>query len=277
MNKDHTELFSLQDRVVVITGAAGYLGEMHTRAVLDAGGIPAMIDTNEAGLAEVARSLRETYGTERIHAYACSITDPQAVSAIRDDLDTRYGRIDGLINNACFNPTMKGPGSGAGRIESIDKARWDMEMDVGLYGAFCCSRIFGEYMAAHGGGSIVNISSDLGVIAPNQSLYTREGVPADEQPKKPVTYSVIKFGLIGMTKYFSTYWAKEGVRANAVAFGGVFNDQSKEFTDRVEALIPMGRMARRDEYMGTIVYMLSNASSYMTGAVLSVDGGRTAW
>ncbi len=277
MNQNTTELFSLRDKVIVITGAAGYLGEMHTRAVLDAGGIPVMIDTDSAKLTEVSRVLRDEYETERIHGYSCSITDTEAISGIRDDMDRIYGRIDGLVNNACFNPTMKNTQFGAGRIENMDKARWDMEMDVGLYGAFCCSGIFGTYMSEHGGGSIVNISSDLGVIAPNQSLYTREGLAEHEQPKKPVTYSVIKFGLIGLTKYFSTYWATQGVRVNAVAFGGVFNDQSKEFTDRVEALIPMGRMANRDEYMGTIVYMLGSASSYMTGAVLSVDGGRTAW
>lgn len=270
---NNAELFSLKDKVIIVTGAAGLLGEMHTHAVLEAGGIPVMLDIDASKLECLSKKLYD----KAVQGYACSVTDQSALEQILADLDKRYGRIDGLINNACYNPTMKGVQAGAGRIETISKAQWDMELDVGLFGAFCCSRVFGQYMSKHGGGSIVNISSDLGVIAPNQSLYLSDQLTDDEQPKKPVTYSVIKWGLIGMTKYFSTYWASQGVRANAVALGGVYNQQDDVFLNRIAQLIPMGRMAEKEEYMGTIVYMLSKASSYMTGAVISVDGGRTAW
>lgn len=126
-------------------------------------------------------------------------------------------------------------------------------------------------------GVILNISSDLGVIAPNQNLYRIDGETEENQPKKPVTYSVVKWGLIGLTKYLSTYWADKNVRSNAVAFGGVYNNQSEEFLKRVTELIPMGRMASKDEYMSSVIYLISEASSYMTGALVNIDGGRTAW
>ena len=269
--------FSLQGKVIVITGAAGYLGEMHTRAVIEAGGIPILIDHEEGKLADLVAHLRSEYGTDRIHGFAVSVTDAVALEAVLRDTDARYNRLDGLINNACYNPTMKDVTIGSGRLESLDVVQWERELDVGLYGALCCSQIFGAYLASHGGGVLLNIASDLGVIAPNQTLYEVDGLSENQQPKKPVTYSVIKWGLIGLTKYLSTYWADKGVRANAVALGGVFNHQKPFFLEKVEKLIPMGRMANRDEYMGSIVYLLSEASSYMTGAVVPIDGGRTAW
>ena len=127
------------------------------------------------------------------------------------------------------------------------------------------------------GGVILNISSDLGVIAPDQRIYRKEGLKDDEQTVKPITYSVIKHGLIGMTKYLATYYAEKGVRANAVCPGGVFNGQDSEFLSKLTNLIPLGRMADADEYKSTVLYMLSDASSYMTGSTVIVDGGRTCW
>lgn len=269
--------FSLCGKVIIITGAAGFLGIMHTKAVLDAGGIPVMLDLSEQRLAESKEQLEKEYPGKSIEIFATSITEKAGLEHIRDALVEKYGKIDGLINNACNNPTMKDSDEGSGRFESFSYEEFLADTNVGLYGALLCSQIFGTYMAQNGGGSIVNISSDLGVIAPNQNLYTVEGKEEYQQPKKPVTYSTVKWGLIGLTKYLSTYWAEKNVRANAMAFGGVFNNQSETFLKRVEELIPMRRMANRDEYMGSIVYMLSDASSYMTGSVVSIDGGRTAW
>ena len=127
------------------------------------------------------------------------------------------------------------------------------------------------------GGVILNIASDLSVISPDQRLYSKEGVEKDLQPVKPVTYSVIKAGLIGLTKYLATYWPDEGVRCNALSPGGVYNGQGEEFVDRLQALIPMGRMAKQDEYRETIQYLCSDASSYMNGQNIVVDGGRSIW
>ena len=139
------------------------------------------------------------------------------------------------------------------------------------------SREIGKRMAENGGGVILNIASDLGIIAPNQRIYRKEGVAENEQPVKPVTYSVEKHGLIGLTKYLATYWAKNGVRVNAIAPGGVYNNHNDAFVQKLTNLIPLGRMADKDEYKAAILFLISDASSYMTGTTLIIDGGRTAW
>ena len=259
------EKFSLNNHVIVITGAAGLLGQMHTRAVLDAGGMPVMLDIDESRLKNVLVGLKAEYPGANIEGFVCSITDKDDLTEICEQLNEKYGRIDGLINNACHNPTMKESVKGDGRFEKMTYQEWLDDSEIGIYGSICCSQVFGGYMAKHGGGVILNIASDLGIIAPNQ------------QPKKPVTDSTIKWGLLGLTKYLATYWADKNVRSNALAFGGVYNNQGEPFLSRVKEQIPLGRMANKDEYMGSIVYMLSDASSYMTGAVVSIDGGRTAW
>ena len=132
-------------------------------------------------------------------------------------------------------------------------------------------------MAANGGGVILNISSDLGLIAPDQRIYRDERLPEDEQNVKPVTYSIIKYGLLGLTKYLATYWAEKGVRANAICPGGVYNNQPDAFVQKLTNLIPLGRMAEIDEYKAAVLFLISDASSYMTGSIIAMEGGRTAW
>jgi NAD(P)-dependent dehydrogenase (short-subunit alcohol dehydrogenase family) len=132
-------------------------------------------------------------------------------------------------------------------------------------------------MAKRGGGVVVNVASDLAVIAPDQRLYRQPGLPADRQPVKPVTYSIVKTGLIGLTRYLATYWAEAGIRVNAISPGGVYNNQPDNFVQRLENLIPLGRMAEADEYQAAILFLCSGASSYMTGANLVIDGGRSCW
>nr|MBC8267402.1 SDR family oxidoreductase [Rhodospirillaceae bacterium] len=205
-------------------------------------------------------------------------TQADQVDVACQSLLEQFGRIDILINNAANNPKMEVQnGDDFSRLENFPTEIWDADLAVGLTGAFLCSRTFGAIMANAGKGVILNVASDLALIAPDQRLYQQEGVSRDMQPVKPVTYSVVKSGLIGLTRYLATYWADKGVRANAIAPGGVFTDQDDAFVERLTHLIPMGRMAHVDEYKAAVAFLISDASSYMTGSVLPIDGGRTCW
>ena len=155
---------------------------------------------------------------------------------------------------------------------------WDNQIKVGLTGALNCIKVFGTEMAtSKRKGVILNIASDLSVIAPDQRIYKKDGIPDELQQVKPVTYSVIKSGLIGLTRYVSTYWSKQGVRCNALSPGGIYNNQSEEFVSRISNLIPLNRMANKDEYQGAIQFLCSDASSYMNGQNIVIDGGRSVW
>lgn len=206
------------------------------------------------------------------------ITQPAEVENALVQLRAELGRIDILINNAANNPKVEANAKTQfSRLENFPLEMWETDLAVGLTGAFLCSKIFGAEMARCGRGVILNIASDLALISPDQRLYRVEGVREEQQPVKPVTYSVIKSGLIGLTRYLATYWADRGVRVNAISPGGVYTTQPEEFTARLAELIPLGRMARADEYQAAIVFLCSDASSYMTGSNLVIDGGRTCW
>jgi NAD(P)-dependent dehydrogenase (short-subunit alcohol dehydrogenase family) len=272
-----TDLFDLTARVVVITGGTGLLGREHARAVARAGGVPVLLDL-EAARPE-ARA-EEFAGAEGASAFgvAADVTDPGQVESALARVLERFGRVDALINNAANNPRVEASAGAAwSRLEHFPMEVWNADLAVGLTGAFLCSRVFGGEMARRGRGVIVNVASDLGVIAPDQRLYRQEGLADDEQPVKPVTYSVVKTGLIGLTRYLATYWAGSGVRVNAISPGGVYNGQPEGFVNRLNQLIPLGRMADVGEYQGAILFLCSDASTYMTGANLIVDGGRTCW
>jgi len=209
--------------------------------------------------------------------YAVDITCEAEIKANCALIMSRFGRIDGLVNNTANNPKVEVEGgTDFSRFENFRLNAWENDVAVGLTGASLCIKHFGAAIACQGG-SIVNISSDLGLIGPDQRLYRKPGIPEEQQPVKPVTYSVVKSGLIGLTRYIATYWADRGVRCNALCPGWVENNQDPAFVGEVCSRIPMGRMARPDEYLCALLFLLSEASSYMNGSVLSVDGGRTAW
>jgi NAD(P)-dependent dehydrogenase (short-subunit alcohol dehydrogenase family) len=270
-------LFDLTGRVAVITGGAGLLGRKHAEIVAAAGGVPVLVDLSTAGPEEKARSIKTAAGAAAIGIVA-DITNPDDVQSILKQVLDRFGRVDILINNAANNPRVEDPGAfGWTRLENFPLAAWEADLAVGLTGAFLCSRVFGTEMARRNKGVIVNIASDLALIAPDQRLYRDDSLPADQQPVKPVSYSVVKSALIGLTRYLATYWADRGVRCNAISPGGVFNGQPEAFVEKLTELIPLGRMAGIDEYQGAILFLCSDASSYMNGANVVIDGGRTCW
>lgn len=271
--------FKITGKVIVITGAAGLIGRRHTEAVLEGEGIPVLLDIFEEPLTRVKEEFMNRYPQAKLETYTADITNRQNLEAIRDELLTKYGHIDGLINNAANNPKVEGGSKnlGAMRFHNLPLDIWEDDMRVGLTGAFLCCQVFGYEMEKQKQGVVINISSDYGVISPNQNIYKKEGVPDEEQTVKPVSYSVVKHGIMGLTKYLATYWAKSGVRVNTLCPASLSNGQNEEFVQKISELIPMGRMSRPDEYPATILYMLSEASSYMTGATVILDGGRTIW
>lgn len=272
------ELFSLQDRVAIITGGGGMLGYQHAATIAGLGGHPVLLDIDEQALAANAKRLALEFG-DRGLPLRVDITELDSVQSAKNAVLDRYGRIDILINNAARNPKVEdGNGINFSRLENFPWDEWKRDLDVCLGGAFNCSKVYGAHMADIGrGGVIVNIASDLGVIAPDQRLYKVDGRPEHLQPVKPVTYSVVKHGIIGLTKYLATYWCDRGVRCNALSPGGVYAGQNDVFVGNLAKLIPMGRMAEPDEYRGAIAFLCSDASSYLNGANLVVDGGRSVW
>ena len=268
--------FELTGKVVLVTGGAGLLGAEHAAAIAEAGGTPVLADLRIADAERVARETSARYGRP-VGVAELDVTSAGSCQAALDRVLAEHGRLDGLVNNAALNPKVEGAGLSATRFERYSLELWNRELAVGLTGAFLCAQVFGSHLAQIGGGVIVNVASDLGLIAPDQRIYRRPGLRPEEQPVKPVTYSVVKGGLVMLTKYLATYWAEAGVRVNALVPGGVYAGQPEDFVQKLTSLIPMGRMARKDEYRAALVFLCSEASSYMTGANLVVDGGRTCW
>ena len=269
--------FLLTGRTAVITGGAGLLGCQHARAILDAGGRVALLDISDDRLAAaVAKLDKDNPG--HVAGFVCDITSPESLRTTLDAVLARFGGVQILLNNAANDPKVGGGGlESTGRLEHFPLASWNADVAVGLTGAFLCTQVFGTHMARSGCGTILNIASDLGLIGPDQRIYRQQGLSEEMQPAKPVTYSVVKSGLIGLTRYTATYWAKSGIRCNALCPGGVYVNQENAFVERLTNLIPMGRMATADEYAAAIVFLVSDASSYMTGAIIPMEGGRTAW
>ncbi|WP_061027792.1 SDR family oxidoreductase [Bradyrhizobium sp. CCH5-F6] len=272
--------YDLTGRTALVTGAGGLLGRQHVAALSEAGARVIVTDVGLAQAEAAVAALKQNAPSADLIALAIDVTTLDSVRAADEQLSGRGVSVDILVNNAAIDPKVtSAPGvMHSSRFEAFPVPQWQTEIAVGLTGAMLCAQVFGGAMATRGRGVILNIASDLGVIAPDQRIYRQPQVTREEeQPVKPVTYSVIKHGLIGLTKYLATYWADHGVRVNAISPGGVFNNQDPAFVERLTRLIPMGRMADVDEYRAAVQFLCSDASSYMTGQNLVMDGGRSVW
>jgi NAD(P)-dependent dehydrogenase (short-subunit alcohol dehydrogenase family) len=274
------EKFSLSGKTALITGAAGLLGIEHATGLLESDSSVVLTDISATALESAKTVLQKDFDPQKIKTMVMDVSQPKAVHAVAKALSEENVFINILINNAAIDPKVQSEQGmlETSRLENFPLADWDLQVAVGLTGAFICSQVFGSIMAKRGqGGIILNIASDLSVFSPDQRLYRRTGLPEDRQPVKPVTYSVIKAGLVGLTRYLATYWADKGIRCNALSPGGVYTGQADEFVSRLSSLIPLGRMAAKEEYRAAIQFLCSDAAAYMNGQNVVMDGGRSVW
>ena len=272
-------LFDLENKVIVITGGSGYLGSEFSFAFSDVGAIPVILDKNEKSL----KILKKKFFTKRRKGsfFLVDINNERKVNEIVSLIIKKYKKIDCLINAAAFsmNDMIKSNNKVFEKFEKYDFELWKKSLDGHLSGIFIATKSVANYMLKRKHGSIVNIASDIGIISPDHRIYEPnkrykyKGVNFNT----PIAYSVAKSGIISMTRYLATYWAKKGIRVNCISPAGVYKKHNKKFVEQLSHRIPLGRMAKPHELNGAIIYLCSNASSYVTGHNLVVDGGRTTW
>jgi len=278
MAKLTNKLFDLTERVAVITGGAGLLGMQHAAAIAGANGNVVVVDLSDDQVRQCAAQIEKEHSVEALGVTA-DITDKSQVENMVSMILEKFGRIDILINNAAL--TVKGGADASNYFapfEDYPLELWEKALQVNLTGMFLCCQAVGKVMVQRGSGCIVNIASDVGNISPDHRIYKNARSPHSGQPfNTPIAYATTKAGVINFTRYLATYWADKGIRVNCISPGGVFADHDPGFVKELTQRIPLGRMANVDEYQGAILFLVSDASSYMTGANLIIDGGRTAW
>ena len=264
------ELFSLAGKVAIVTGACGLLGTRHCEALAEAGAAVVAADLDESSAGSLAARLGKGH-----FGIGLDVTSPASLQTARQRIMEKYGRIDVLVNNAAINDMFENPllAGQQSMFENYPLDLWDKSWKVNVSGVFLCSQVLGGVMAERASGSIINIASTYGVVAPDQGIYRNE---AGEQTffKSPA-YPVTKSAVIGFTKFLAAYWGNKGVRVNALSPGGVENQQDEFFKQNYSRKTLLGRMASPSDYKGAIVFLASDASAYMTGANLIVDGGWT--
>jgi NAD(P)-dependent dehydrogenase (short-subunit alcohol dehydrogenase family) len=269
-------LFSLQEKVAIVTGSLGLLGHQHCAALAEAGAHVIVTDLDDDGCVEFAEELTVQYGITSL-GMECEITSKDSVLALRNYVLKRLGRIDILVNNAAINEMVEKRSNEAdsSRFENYPLELWQRSLAVNVTGTFLCCQVLGPVMADRGQGSIINIASTYGIVAPDQSLYRRPD--GTQSFFKSPAYPTTKGALLSLTRFLAAYWGDKGVRVNALSPGGVEHGQEESFVRNYSDRTPLHRMAAPSEYKGAIVFLASDASSYMTGANLVVDGGWTAW
>ena len=269
------DIFSLDGRVIVVTGGLGQLGRQFARAIAERGGRAAVFDQAGAD-ASAAEALWGPLAGDCIEVWPVDVTQRESIEAGLRAVNQRWGAPHGLVNNAALDSPPDAPAAENGPFETYPAESWDRVMEVNAKGVFLCCQAAGGQMAENGRGSIINIASTYGLVSPDQRIYAyreKDGAPF----YKPVAYAASKSALLNLTRYLATYWAGKNVRVNTLTFAGVFNGQDQQFLDGYCAHVPLGRMARADEYNGAVIFLLSDASAYMTGSNLVIDGGWTAW
>jgi NAD(P)-dependent dehydrogenase (short-subunit alcohol dehydrogenase family) len=268
------ERFSLQGRTAIVTGAVGLLGREHCAALGEAGAQVVVTDVDERACEALAAELAKK--DVPAVGIGADITDPAAIERLRHRAIERFGAIDVLVNNAAIDDKFD-PAAGVAqsRFESYSIDRWRRSIDVNVTGTFLCCQVLGSEMARRGRGSIVNVASTYGVVAPDQGLYRDAG--GRQRFFKSAAYPVSKGAVVALSRYLATYWGTAGVRVNTLSPGGVEAGQDAHFVESYSRRTPMGRMARPDDYRGALIFLASDASAYLTGSNLVVDGGWTAW
>lgn len=270
-------MFDLTGRVAVVTGGAGNLGRQYIRTLLEAGALVVVADVREELATEAADSAIAECAGEAF-GLGVDISSKDDVSEMTHAVVAKWGRLDILINNAAIDPKFDTETAGEQHysFEDYPLELWQRSMDVNLTGAFLCAQAAGRVMVKQGGGVMVNVSSTYGLVAPDQRVYQQEG-EAKQTLFKPADYGVTKAGIAQLTRYLAVYWGEKNIRVNTLTPGGVRIAQDDGFVQRYEQRTPMGRMAKLNELCGALLFLVSDASSYMTGGNLVVDGGWTAW
>jgi NAD(P)-dependent dehydrogenase (short-subunit alcohol dehydrogenase family) len=257
-------LFDLTDRVAVVTGGMGQLGAVYAAGLAERGMKVAIFDVTAGDVPEGARE------------FIVDVTDRASIEEALTEVESEWGVPHLLVNNAALDSPPDAPAEEVGPFETYPEASFDAVMDVNVKGTLLCCQAIGGAMAREGRGSIVNVSSVYGLLSPVQDLYAFRR-DAGETFVKPVAYSVSKSAILNLTRYLATYWAKDGVRVNTLTLAGVSNDQPAEFLEAYSMRVPMGRMLDAPEALGAVVFLASDASSYVTGSNVVVDGGWSAW
>ncbi|MBI5726507.1 MAG: SDR family oxidoreductase, partial [Ignavibacteriales bacterium] len=250
----------------------GLLGRQHCIALAEAGASVIACDLSAGSCNELVSSLPGEH-----YSFSLDVTSQRSLEDLEQFILSVYGRLDILVNNAAINDKFESPALAAenSRFENYPLELWQKSIDVNITGSFLCSRILGRMMVQQGSGSIINIASTYGIVAPDQSLYQNEA--GAQLFYKTASYPVTKGAILSLTTFLAAYWGAKGVRVNSLSPGGVENGQDRFFVNKYSLRTPLGRMARPDDYRGALVFLASDASSYMTGANLVVDGGYTIW
>tara|TARA_B100000953_G_scaffold297048_1_gene291054 strand:- start:1955 stop:2764 length:810 start_codon:yes stop_codon:yes gene_type:complete len=264
--------YNLKNKNILITGAAGTLGKQFSLALLEVGARVIITDIKKKKLKKFKSEILKRNKKNAVNDFILDVTSEKTIKDVLKKLEKLKIKIDVLINNACYNPKYSSSSKYENTsLENFSLFNWERELKVGLTGSFLCAKAFGNSMKKNKKkGVIINIGSEFSVMAPDHRIYGKNKF-------KPVTYSVIKHGIIGLTKYLSTYWAKDGIRCNALSPGGVFENQNKNFVKRFKSQVPLKKMSSKDEYNSTIQFLCSDASKFLNGHNLVMDGGRTVW